>query len=119
VSDGRKREEMSAFDPHLAEYRAPHPRLVAEGSPILEHDWRVWKTYQDIELDYDRFLEVGAAFEATGQVKTDPVSSEQCKLLLQRPAVDFATQCLTRKCTPDEEDLSMRGHSELRNPPLR
>jgi aminoglycoside 3-N-acetyltransferase len=94
--------------PHLAEYRAPHPKLVAEGSPILEHDRRVWKTYQDIELESDQFLEIGAAFEATGQVKTGPVGSAQCKLLPQRPAVDFATQWLTRKCTPGEEGLSMR-----------
>jgi aminoglycoside 3-N-acetyltransferase len=82
---------------HLAEYRAPHSKEMAEGAPILEHDRRVWKTYQEIELDSDPFPEIGAAFEETGLVKTGPVGSAQCKLLPQRPAVDFATAWLTRK----------------------
>ena len=87
---------------HLAEYRAPHPKLVTEGSPILEHGQRVWKTYQDIELDSDQFLEIGAAFEATGLVKTSSVGSSQCKLLPQRPAVDFAIRRLAQKHAPGE-----------------
>ena len=102
---------------HLAEYRAPQPKLVTEGSPILEYDRRVWKTYQDIELDSDQFPEIGAAFEAMGLVKTGPVGSAQRKLLPQRPAVDFATQWLTRKRTLGEEGSTRRVHPELRNPP--
>ncbi len=84
---------------HLAEYRVPHPTLVTEGGPILEQGRRVWITYQDIELDSDQFPEIGAAFEATGLVKTGPVGSAQCKLLPQRPAVDYATEWLMRKRT--------------------
>ena len=84
---------------HLAEYRVPHPTLVTEGGPILEHGRRVWITYQDIELDSDQFPEIGAAFEATGLVKTGPVGSAPCKLLPQRPAVDYATEWLMRKRT--------------------
>lgn len=87
---------------HLAEYRAPHSRRMTEGSPILENGRRVWKTYQDIELDSDPFPEIGAAFEATGLVKIGPVGSAQCKLLPQRPAVDFATEWLTQKSTQSE-----------------
>ena len=87
---------------HLAEYRAPNPQPLAEGGPILENDQRVWKTYQNIELDSDQFPEIGTAFEETGLVKTGPVGSAQCKLLPQRPAVDFATSWLVRKRTPYE-----------------
>ncbi len=94
---------------HLAEYRAPYPKPVTEGSPILEHGRRVWKTYQDIELDSDQFPEIGAAFEATDLVKTGPVGSAQCKLLPQRPAVDFATWWLTRKRSPGEEGSTTDG----------
>ena len=101
---------------HLAEYRAPQPKLVTEGSPILEYGRRVWKTYQDIELDSDQFPEIGAAFEAMGLVKTGLVGSAQCKLLPQRPAVDFATQWLTRIRSPGEEDSMRRVYPELRNP---
>ena len=102
---------------HLAEYRAPHPKLVTEGSPILEYGRRVWKWCHDIELDSDQFPEIGAAFEAGGQVKTGPVGSAQCKLLPQRPAVDFATAWLTRKGTPGEEVSTRRELPELSNPP--
>jgi len=101
---------------HLAEYRAPQPKLVTEGSPILEHSRRVWKWYQDIELDSDQFPEIGAAFEATGLVKIGLVGSALCKLLPQRPAVDFATEWLIRKRTPGEEDSMRRVYPELRNP---
>jgi aminoglycoside 3-N-acetyltransferase len=66
---------------HLAEYRAPHPKLLNEGSPILEHGLRVWKTYQDIELDSDQFPEIGSAFEATGLVKTGPVRTTRLALI--------------------------------------
>jgi aminoglycoside 3-N-acetyltransferase len=87
---------------HLAEYRAPLSKPLTEGSPILENGQRVWKTYQDIELDSDQFPEIGAAFEEMGLVKTGPVGSAQAKLLPQRPAVDFATEWLTRKRTRSE-----------------
>lgn len=82
---------------HLAEYHAPNPQPLTDGGPILENGQRVWKTYQDIELDSDQFPEIGAAFEETGLVKTGPVGSAQCKLLPQRPAVDFAIKWLTRQ----------------------
>lgn len=84
---------------HLAEYRAPHSQETTEGGPILEHGQRVWKTYQDIELDSDLFPEIGAAFDEMGLVKTGHVGSALCSLLPQRPAVDFATVWLTRKRT--------------------
>lgn len=82
---------------HLAEYRAPNPQPTTEGGPLLENGQRVWKTYQDIELDAEQFPEIGAAFEETGLVKTGQVGSAVCKLLPQRPAVDFTTSWLTRK----------------------
>ncbi|HTK05799.1 MAG TPA: AAC(3) family N-acetyltransferase, partial [Ktedonobacteraceae bacterium] len=82
---------------HLAEYRAPNPQPLTEGSPILEHGQRVWKTYQDIELDADQFPAIGAAFEETGLVKTGNVGSAQCRLLPQRSAVEFAVRWLTHK----------------------
>lgn len=84
---------------HLAEYRAPHPQLVSEGGPILENGRRVWKSYQDIDLDSEPFPEIGMAFEETNPVKTGLVGSAQCKLLLQRPAIDFAVEWLTQKRT--------------------
>lgn len=82
---------------HLAEYRASAPQLVEQGSPIWENGQRVWKIYQDIELDDDQFPALGMAFEGTGLVKTAKVGSAECKLFPQRPAVDFACEWLKHK----------------------
>ncbi len=94
-------ERCTSF--HLAEYRAPYSRQTMEGSPMLEDEKRVWKTYQDIVLDSDLFPEIGSEFERTGLVKVARVGSAEAKLLPQHPAVDFATQWLTHKRTQGEE----------------
>jgi aminoglycoside 3-N-acetyltransferase len=54
-------------------------------------------TMQDIGLDSDQFPEIGAAFEEMGLMKTGLVGSAWCRLLPQRPAVDFAIEWLRRK----------------------
>ena len=77
---------------HLAEYRAPDPIQVVQGSPIIEDGKRVWKIYRDIEIDSDIFPEIGAEFEQWGQVKIGQVGSATTRLLPQRAAVDFAVQ---------------------------
>jgi aminoglycoside 3-N-acetyltransferase len=88
---------------HLAEYRIPQRRAEPNGSPILEHGQRVWKTYQDIEVDSDQFPELGADFEASGLVVNGMVGSAPCKLFPQRPAVDFAIDWLKRKHQADQD----------------
>ena len=81
---------------HLAEYRAPNAPQISEGAPILENGQRVWKTYREIDLNDDPFPEIGAAFETSSLVKNGLVGSAPCKLLPQRPIVDFATTWITR-----------------------
>jgi len=82
---------------HLAEYRAPEPIEVVLGSPISENGMRVWKLYQDIEIDTDNFPEIGAEFEQTGQVKIGQVGSATTRFFRQRAAVDFALQWFTSR----------------------
>jgi aminoglycoside 3-N-acetyltransferase len=82
---------------HLAEYRIPEVKEIIEGAPILENGQRIWKRYKDIEVDSDRFPEIGAAFEQTGQVRIAKVGSAEARLFPQRPAVDFAQRWLTAK----------------------
>jgi aminoglycoside 3-N-acetyltransferase len=82
---------------HLAEYRAPGAQEIVQGAPMLENRQRVWKRYTDIEIDSDRFPEIGAPFEQTGQVRVAQVGSAEARLFPQRPAVDFAQQWLTAK----------------------
>lgn len=80
---------------HLAEYRMPGANIVELGAPIIESMQRVWKVYQDIELDASPFEEFGAAFELRTQVHTGMVGSAQARLFSQRQAVDFAVEWLT------------------------
>lgn len=82
---------------HLAEYRAPGSPRITQGAPILEDGRRVWRAFGDIDLDSESFLEIGAAFEATGAVRTGTVGSAPSRLFPQRAAVDFATSWLSAR----------------------
>ncbi len=84
---------------HLAEYRAPDPEQTMLGAPILEDGQRVWKNYQDIEINSDIFSEIGADFERTGQVRLAKVGSADARLFRQRAAVDFTQEWLTARRT--------------------
>jgi aminoglycoside 3-N-acetyltransferase len=63
----------------------------------MENGQRVWKTYDDIELDADIFPEIGVDFEATGTVTLGQVGSAQARLFSARAAVDFAQEWLTKR----------------------
>jgi aminoglycoside 3-N-acetyltransferase len=77
---------------HLAQYRAPGARRIEAGAPILEGGRRVWKIYEDIELDEEVFEEIGADFENAVGVRYSRVGSAQVTLFSQREAVDFARE---------------------------
>jgi aminoglycoside 3-N-acetyltransferase len=82
---------------HLAEYRAPRARRVEAGAPIFEDGRRVWKTYEDIELNEEVFGEIGADFEKAVGVRSSRVGSAQAKLFSQRQAVDFARDWVAQR----------------------
>lgn len=82
---------------HLAEYRAPGGKKVAAGAPVIENGERIWKTYEDIELDEKVFEAIGREFEKEHDVIAGPVGSATAKLFRQRPAVDFAQEWLRRR----------------------
>ena len=82
---------------HLAEYRAPGAQRAEEGSPILQDGRRVWRTYNDIELDEEVFGEIGADFERAVGVHSSRVGSAEARLFSQRRAVDFARDWLAKR----------------------
>lgn len=86
---------------HLAEYRARQRTLITQGAPILEGGQRVWKSYPDIRIDDERFPEIGADFEQTGQVRVGQVGSATARLFPQRDAVDFAVRWLDDHARPE------------------
>ncbi len=58
---------------------------------------RRWVWYDDLEMDSDRFPEIGAAFEAEGgKVAHGFVCQADSMLLRQREIVDFTASYLRR-----------------------
>ena len=79
---------------HLAEYRVPGAEEIEQGAPVYGDGLRVWATLREIDLDTEAFDDIGAAFEATGDVRRGSVGLAAARLFCQRPAVDFATTWL-------------------------
>jgi aminoglycoside 3-N-acetyltransferase len=80
---------------HLGECRAGVRPVMREGAPILENGRRVWREYEELDYDDDPFPQIGAALEETGAVIIGQVGLAECRLFMQRTAVDFAQQWLT------------------------
>ena len=76
---------------HLAEYRAPGGRRIAQGVPILNAvGQRVWVRFDELELDESPFPELGAAFERdTGQVRVGAVGSAEVAPVPAAPSGRF------------------------------
>ncbi len=79
---------------HLAEYRASYPgkKTIIQGAPVRENGMRRWAEIPDLNLDDADFERLGAAFDATGQVRRGTVGRGQALLMRQRPLVDFAVR---------------------------
>jgi len=83
---------------HLAEYRVKGAKTTIAGAPVWKEGGRKWVTYQEIQHETERFLELGEAFEReTGCVIRGRVGLAEAKLFSQRAAVDFAKEWLERQ----------------------
>jgi aminoglycoside 3-N-acetyltransferase len=80
---------------HLGEYRAGVRPVIMEGAPILENGRRLWREYEELDYDNDPFPQIGTALEETGAVTIGQVGLAECRLFMQRTAVDFAQEWLT------------------------
>lgn len=80
---------------HLAEYQVANAKRVLKAAPILELGQRVWRIYNDIELDSDLFTNIGLDFEQAGHIKISKVGDAQAKLFPLKSAVDWAVNWLT------------------------
>lgn len=79
---------------HLAEYRLPDPKPSRQGAPIIANGARVWKEFNDININDDPFGQIGADFEEAENVRSGKIGSAESRLFSQRKAVDFALQWL-------------------------
>nr|BBH86190.1 AAC(3) family N-acetyltransferase [Thermosporothrix sp. COM3] len=83
---------------HLAEHRAPGQVPVQQGAALYENGERVWKVYQDIEVDSDIFPQIGADFEQhTNLVIIGHIGLAETKLIPMRPLVDFTVEWFTER----------------------
>lgn len=79
---------------HLAETVAEWSgkRHVEQGARVQVDGQSRWVTYSETGYDTDDFLEVGAAFEATGAVRVGPVGDATARVMSMRELVDFAAK---------------------------
>jgi aminoglycoside 3-N-acetyltransferase len=88
---------------HLAEARADYPgkTYYDEGAAVLVDGERRWVTFRDLDTDDEDFPDVGAAFEAGGDVaRVGRVGSGEARLMRQRALVDFAVTEIERRRSP-------------------
>lgn len=77
---------------HLADVRAEYPgkHLSTEHSAVMVDGKREWVAYQTLYVDGKDFEQIGAAFEAQGNVTREPLGNGSICLMRQREMVDFA-----------------------------
>ena len=89
---------------HLAEYRADFPskRVVREGAPISQAGSRVWRTFENIDVDASDFDRIGEDFlhsDAGKMVRQGKVGIANFQLIPQPAVVDFAVDWLEKNRT--------------------
>ncbi|MCK5249532.1 MAG: AAC(3) family N-acetyltransferase [Spirochaetaceae bacterium] len=87
---------------HLAEYRAEWPgkKKIRQGCPMIEEGRRIWKWFEEVDLDIDDFPACGKAFEENtgGSGSTyrpdfaiGKIGLAESRLMSHRALVDFAS----------------------------
>lgn len=83
---------------HLAEHRAEWPgkKRIRQGCPMMEDGRRIWKWFEEVDLDTDDFTACGKAFEDSGSTSRPDfalgrIGLAESRLISQRTLVDFAT----------------------------
>ncbi|RIW28842.1 aminoglycoside N(3)-acetyltransferase [Bacillus salacetis] len=82
---------------HFAEHSIPNREKVKKGTAMKENGLRVWKEYKEILYDSDHFEELGKDLDGFLGMTPVKIGHADCRLLKQRPAVDFARKWLQEK----------------------
>ncbi len=85
---------------HLAEHRADWPgkKRTRQGSPIVENGRRIWKWFEELDLDTDDFEACGKAFEksaAPPDFTIGRIGMAESRLMSLKALVDFASRWFT------------------------
>ncbi len=80
---------------HLGEFRSGTCKTMVQGAAIMKDGRRQWVSFDEIDMDSDRFPAIGAAFEeAGGIVSRGKICQADCLLFRQRAIVDFTASFL-------------------------
>lgn len=79
---------------HLGEYRAGVRKRETQGAAVYQDGKRVWKQYQDYELDSESFIGAGRLLEERGLVTQGKIGDADAKLFSVRDAVDITAEYL-------------------------
>lgn len=74
---------------HLAEYLCMENPVTLNGAAVYEQGKRVWKKYLDIELDSDKFLNVGKIMENRNLVQKVKIGNAEVKSFNFQQAVAY------------------------------
>jgi len=80
---------------HLAETLSPGTPKMAVGAAVRVCGKRVWRSWQEIDMNSDRFPMIGEAYKASGgKVVSGNIAAAACKVVRVRPLVDFGVKWL-------------------------
>jgi len=74
---------------HLAEHRVPDPPRERSAAAVMTPAGRRWVEWEDVVADEQDFDALGAAFDASGAVRTGRVGRAEARLMRQRELVAF------------------------------
>lgn len=74
---------------HLGEYRSNIRTTIKDKYTINENNKTVWKYFDDIEYDDEKFLEIGYKFEAEHPISKVKINNGELKLIPQKEIVDY------------------------------
>lgn len=81
---------------HLAECLIPQMPIKRFGTPYVEDGQRIWKWFEDFDVNNDDFPQLGEEFEKNFPVTIGQVGQATCRLFPIVPGVDFAKQWITK-----------------------
>ncbi|HNW87023.1 MAG TPA: AAC(3) family N-acetyltransferase [Candidatus Limiplasma sp.] len=75
---------------HMAEALNPATPRQSAGAAVRVRGRRVWQSWREIEMDSDRFPQIGEAYElAGGEAIRGKVGNADCRVVRVKPLVDY------------------------------
>ncbi len=90
---------------HLAEALYPGTKKTDVGAAVRVHGRRRWVAWREIEMDSDRFPQIGADYEKDGgKAVAGRLGAAECKVVRVKPLVDYGVQWLSRHAGETAEE---------------